>query len=74
MKTTKMINADREAWERIRSKFPGMSDSKRTRILDTLFDEVVSINIVGKLKPELTDSKQDRLMKKLLGEVFNAKR
>ena len=73
IKKTKLINADKDAWCRIRVKFPGVSDSKRTRIIDILLEETISFDLMGKLKPEISDTKQDKLMKKLVKEMFGGR-
>ena len=61
------IRADREAWTKIRQMVGGrrISDSKRTILISNMLEDS-KINLTKKLKPEATDSYNDRLIKKML--------
>ena len=75
-KRIKIINADKDAWLRIRIKLPCMSDTKRTRIIDILLDdkEIGLTGLIAKLdKPELSDSKADKYIKKIMREMLNGR-
>ena len=73
IKNTKLINVDKGSWDNLRKKFPGISDSKRTKIIDILLDDTVTCDLMKKLNPEISDSKHDRVMKKLLKEMFTGR-
>ena len=49
-----------------KKKFPGLSSPKRMRVIREIVEEFDT----NKLKPEYSDSKQDRAMKKILKEML----
>jgi len=59
------INADKEAWNKIREMIGGnkITDRKRTVLIKNILEEV---DINHKLMPEITDSPKDKMMKKML--------
>ena len=52
--------------ETIRKKFPGLTDTKRMKVVTTLISDFD----LCKLKPEISDSSNDRRMKKILGTLI----
>jgi len=66
-RSTKIINVDRNAWNELRTELPNLSDSKRSVIALRAIKE---LGIKNKLKPELTDSKGDKFIKKLMRDFL----
>lgn len=63
MRNTKQVLVDLKTWSTIRTVLPRMSDSKRSILLGKVF---IDSGFVEKLKPELTDTSSDKLIKKVL--------
>ena len=64
MKKFKLINADINFVTKMRTMFPNCgSDSKRTSIISDMLEE---FDISSKLRPELSDTKNDRILKRII--------
>jgi hypothetical protein len=62
-RTTKIINVDKDAWERIRKALPRLSDSQRSRVVVDSFDPD---SFLKKLEPERHDSYGDKKLKRIM--------
>lgn len=71
----KQVWTDKKAWANIRNKLPNMSDSKRSRIIDILFDDNDSAfnALKSKLKPEFNDTKSDKKLKLIMKEMLRGR-
>jgi len=67
MKNTKLVHADVKVWGTIRNALPKMSDSKRSRLVGKVFLES---GFMEKLRPELTDTSNDKLIKRILKDLI----
>jgi len=68
MKNYKLINVNKDAWTDIRNMFPNSkSDSKRSVIIRDILGE---LRINEKLKPELSDTTNDRIVKKVFKRLI----
>ena len=67
MRTGKQIWVNKKAWEKVRNMFPGIPDSKRSIIITTIVQET---DVARKLNPENSDSKRDKIMKKLMKRMM----
>jgi len=67
MKNTKLVHVDVKVWGTIRNALPKMSDSKRSRLVGKVFLES---GFMEKLRPELTDTSNDKLIKRILKDLI----
>ena len=66
-KRTMIVNVDKDSWLNMRSAFPKLSDSKRSKLLISNFDVPA---FKAKLNPELTDTTMDKRMKRILKGII----